>query len=183
MTRFRLATVNVHLFRNPSGFEGNLNDLVTILEPLDLDLIAVQEIQNNDKWKKFSSRLSLQHSFYGQCNGEILGNGIASRFPIQSPLNVRSISCAGEARSFLQCSLRGDHPFIRNRLFAVTHLDYLDEEVRLAQINEFNPHHRNVDVLVGDMNALTREDYSDQYFHERIVDKRERSQWENLVLI
>ena len=62
-------------------------------------------------------------------------------------------------------------------------MTHLDEEIRLTQINEFNPHHRNVDILVGDMNALTREDYSDQYFHERIVDKRERSQWENLVLI
>ena len=86
-----------------------------------------------------------------------------------SILQSLQLICQGGTRSFLQCSLDGFDKLI----FAVTHLD---EEVRLTQINEFNPHHRNVDILVGDMNALTREDYSDQYFHERIVDKRERSQ-------
>jgi exonuclease III len=179
MSTFRLATLNVHSFRNPSYFNSNLSDLVSILEPFNLDLIAVQEIQNNDKWTKFSSRLSLQYSIFGEGDEQYFGNGIASRHPIRSSSNQRtSFSCLGGIRSLLQCSLDGDHPFIQNRLFAVTHLDHLEEDNRLKHIKEFKPHQKNIDILMGDMNALTREDYSDHYYRDIVVGKREISGWE-----
>jgi exonuclease III len=173
MSTFRLATLNVHSFRNPSNFNSNLSNLVSILEPFNLDLIAVQEIQNNDKWTKFSSRLSLQYSIFGECNEQFFGNGIAS-----SSSQRTNFPCLGGTRCLLQCSLDGDHPFIQNRLFAVTHLDHLDEDDRLKQIKEFKPHEKNIDILMGDMNALTREDYSDHYYRDVIVGKREKNQWE-----
>jgi endonuclease/exonuclease/phosphatase family metal-dependent hydrolase len=178
MSTFRLAILNVHLFRNPSIYDSNINDLVSILEPLNLDLIAVEEIQNDHKWKKFYSRLSLHHSIYGKCNEDIFGNGIASRYPILSHSNKSSISCPGETRSLLQCRLDGDHTFIQNRLFALTHLDHLDEDNRLKQLKQFNPYKENIHILMGDMNALTREDYSDDYYRKKIVDVRENSGWE-----
>jgi hypothetical protein len=31
---------------------------------------------------------------------------------------------------------------------------------------------------MGDMNALTRDDYSDEYFNEIVLGKREKSKWE-----
>jgi endonuclease/exonuclease/phosphatase family metal-dependent hydrolase len=175
MTTFRLATINVHSFRKPSDYKRNISELVSILEPLNLDLIAVQEIQNKDQWEEFSGRLSLPHSASGSCNGYSFGNGIASRYPIKSYSHQETtFHCEGGNRSILQCSLDD----VENLSFAVTHLDHLDEDVRLKQINEFKPHKKNIDILMGDMNALTREDYSNEYYQNIVAGKRERSKWE-----
>ncbi|CAF1390541.1 unnamed protein product [Adineta steineri] len=75
----------------------------------------------------------------------------------------------------LRCCLNG----IDNVTFAVTHLDYIDEDDRIKQMKEFNPYQQNIDIIMGDMNALTREDYSDDYYRDIIVDKREKSCWES----
>jgi endonuclease/exonuclease/phosphatase family metal-dependent hydrolase len=178
MSTLRLATLNVHSFRSTSNYDSNISELVSILEPFNLDLIAVQEIQNNDKWTKFCSRLGLSHSIYGKCNGDSFGNGIASRYPILSHTNQISFACPGERRSLLQCRLDNDHPLIQNRIFAVTHLDHLDEGDRLEQLKEFNPYKENIDILMGDMNALTKDDYSDDYYQNAIVKIREQNRWE-----
>ncbi|CAF4118816.1 unnamed protein product, partial [Rotaria sp. Silwood1] len=34
MSTFRLATINVHLFNSPKNGKNNINDLISILEPL-----------------------------------------------------------------------------------------------------------------------------------------------------
>lgn len=78
----------------------------------------------------------------------------------------------------LQCRFGGDHPFIENRRFAVTHLDHFDEDDRLMQMNEFAPHENNINILLGDMNVLTQNDYSDRYLREIVSEKRELSGWE-----
>jgi endonuclease/exonuclease/phosphatase family metal-dependent hydrolase len=179
MTTFRLATINVHSFQGRLTSRNNVDDLVTILNPLNLDLLAAEEVYNDENWSNFCENLSLKSFIFDATYGEYHGNGIASRYPIQSFSSQRqSFSCQGGTRSLLQCYLDGDHPFIQNRLFAVTHLDHLNEDDRLKQIKEFNPHKRNIDILLGDMNALTREDYSDDYYRDIVVGRREKSRWE-----
>ena len=175
MTTFRLATINVHSFHKPSGtISNNVSELISILEPLKLDLIAVQETQNNDKWKEFCQRLSLPFSAQGPPN-RTFGNGIASRYPLYSnSIQQTSFSFSGGMRSILQCRLNG----IEHLTFAVTHLDHINEDDRLQQIKEFNPFKQNIDILMGDMNALTREDYSDDYYRDIVVGEREKSYWE-----
>jgi endonuclease/exonuclease/phosphatase family metal-dependent hydrolase len=59
MATFRLATINVHSFHNRIEHRENINDLVAILNPLDLDLIAVQEVVNDENWLHFCKLLSL----------------------------------------------------------------------------------------------------------------------------
>ena len=87
-------------------------------------------------------------------------------------------SCGGGTRALLQCRLDGDHPFVKDRDFAVTHLDHFNEDNRLEQIKELKPHEKNIDVLMGDMNALTRDDYSDLYYRDAVVGVRENHRWE-----
>jgi endonuclease/exonuclease/phosphatase family metal-dependent hydrolase len=175
MTIFRLATIDVHSFRKPSPtISNNISELISILEPLKLDLIVVQEIQNNDKWKEFYQRLSLPFSAQGPPN-RTFGNGIASRYSLNSnSIQQASFFCNGGVRSILRCCLDG----IENLTVAVTHLDHLDEDDRLKQIKEFNPCQQNIDILMGDMNALTREDYTDDYYRHMVVENREKSYWE-----
>ncbi|CAF2990583.1 unnamed protein product [Rotaria sp. Silwood2] len=174
----KATTINVHSFLD-SNFDSNISDLLSIFESLNLDLIAVQEIQDDDKWQKFCQHLSLPYSIYGSCVDNFFGNGIASRYPIKSHSNqVSSFSCQIDSRPLLQCRLTGDHQFLIDRIFAVTHLDHLNDDVRLNQIKEFNPYEQNIDILMGDMNALTREDYSDDYYQDKIIEIRQKSQWE-----
>lgn len=177
--RFRLATINVHSFLTPSTYADNSRPLAQLLRPLDLDLLAANEVPDYPSWTKFCDLLSLPHRVFGIAENRFLGNGIASRYPIESSSNDRSTGMfRAEGRSLLQCRLGGEHPFVRDRTFAVTHLDHRDEDVRLHQLKLFNPVAKNIDVLMGDMNALTREDYSDDFYQTKIVDVRQRSSWE-----
>jgi endonuclease/exonuclease/phosphatase family metal-dependent hydrolase len=140
-----------------------------------LNLIAVQEVQNNVRWKKFCQDMSLPYSAYGTYAGNIADNAIASSYPITSYSNRQStLICPGGTRYFLQCSLDG----LDKLTFAVTHLDHIDENNRLKQIDEFSPQKKAIDILMGDMNALTREDYSDHYYQKNVLETRQASYWE-----
>ena len=174
MTTFRIATVNIHQFRPPNGYTKNISSLVSVLEPLQLDILAVEEINNDSYWRELCERLNLSNFITGKCDEGFLSNGIASRYPILSYSN-QVYNASGEARAFLQCQLAGDHSFVQNRSFAVTHLDHMNEDARLAQMNYFQP---NIDILMGDMNALTKDDYSEEYYQKKVVDVREKSLWE-----
>lgn len=179
ITPFRLATINVHSFHNRIEHRENIDDLAAILNPLDLDLLAIQEVVNDENWVRFCERLSFPYFIFGASDEDYFGNGFASRYPIESYSNqLANTFCPGHRRSLLQCRLNGDHPFINDRIFAVTHLDHLKEITRLAQINEFDPYYQNIDILMGDMNALTREDYSENYFRNIVREKRVKSRWE-----
>ncbi|CAF1670266.1 unnamed protein product [Adineta ricciae] len=174
MTTFRIATVNIHQFRPPNDYKKNITSLVSVLKPLQLDLLAVEEINNDDYWRRLCESLDLNNFITGKCDEWFLSNGIASRYPILSYSN-HVYKASGEARAFLQCQLAGNHSFVQNRSFAVTHLDHMNEDTRLAQINYFQP---NIDILMGDMNALTKDDYSEEYYQKEVVLVREKSQWE-----
>jgi endonuclease/exonuclease/phosphatase family metal-dependent hydrolase len=175
---FRLATINVHSFRN-ALFRNNVQELVTILKPLHLDFLAVQEVHNDHNWPTFCQNLGLNYFIFDANYGNYLGNGIASRHPIifQHAQSINFPSPGGK-RSILECRLGGDHPFVEDRLFGVTHLDHISEDARLAQIRYFQPHKKNIDILIGDMNSLSSDDYSDRYYRATVAGIRERSGWE-----
>ncbi|CAF1426065.1 unnamed protein product [Adineta steineri] len=175
MSVLRLATINVHSFRNPKNYDSNVIDLVSLLQPLNLDLIATEEIQNNNHWTNFCRNLGFEHFIHGQCGQDYFANGIASRHPIKFHSNQSdSFSYSGGTRALLQCRLDG----FDNLTFGVTHLDHLAEDPRLKQIEYFKPHKQNIDILIGDMNALTRDDYSDDYFSKTVFGQRKKSGWE-----
>ncbi|CAF3626374.1 unnamed protein product [Rotaria sp. Silwood1] len=163
MMTFRLATINVHYFADPSTHENSIKRLVTILKPYNFDLIAVQEANNDEDWFKFSTLLGLNHFIYGSCEEDVFGNGIASRYPIKSYSNQQTNS---------------DHPFVKDRIFAVTHLDHLNENDRLKQIKDFDPLKKNINILMSDMNSLTRDDYSNHYYEKNVFGLRKASKWE-----
>jgi len=180
MSTFRLATVNAHSFRNPSTGKNTCEELASILKPFKLDLIAVQEIIENNSWKRFCELVDLPYYQVGLPAGSYLGNGFACRYPIREYSNQRTTDkCKNETRGFLQCVFDAtEDSFLHNRTFAVTHLDHLDEKNRLRQIKEFDPLEKKIDVLLGDMNSLSENDYSDEYFEENIRQLRQKSNWE-----
>ena len=176
---FRIATINVHAFDHPVKFRSNAQELASILAPLNLDVLATVEVKDTDDWKLMRDQLSLPYTAFGASHGSRYGNAIASRHPIVEHSNKKvKTEAEGGNRAMLRLRLGGDHPFVQGRTFAVTHLDHLDEGERLEQMKEFSPHLHDVNVLVGDMNALARSDYSERYFREIVAGKREKSRWE-----
>ena len=177
---FTLATLNVHSFSHPLDYKDNSRDLAELLRPLDLDLLALNEIGNDQQWTRFCELLSLPHHVYGAARDRYFGNGFASRYPIESHSNTQSTGTAyAEKRSLLHCRLGGEHPFAAQRTFAVTHLDHRIEEARVKQLEDFQPVENKIDILMGDLNALTRDDYSEEYFRRTVSDVREQSSWES----
>ncbi|CAF1226014.1 unnamed protein product [Rotaria magnacalcarata] len=175
---FRVGTLNVHVFVNSTG-NSNVKALASILGPLNLDVLAVEEANNNKNWKSLCDKLSLTHTAFGAIHGTSYGNAIASRHPIVEHYSQNSsTNPVGGYRAMLRCRFGGDHSFVQNRRFAVTHLDHLNEDDRLTQIKEFYSLNHDVNVLAGDMNSLTQSDYSDKYFREVVAGKRERFRWE-----
>lgn len=179
MTTFRLATINVHRFTHPVTYDNNIQELVAILKPYNLDLIAVQEINCSKSWSSFCNLLGLDYFVFGPSESSSFGNGIASRYPIKSSKNIEANrSKYGATRSLLQVNLDGSHPFVKDRIFSVTHLDHRNENYRLEQIRKFDPLKNSIDILMGDMNSLTRDDYSDNYYQTNVYELREKSEWE-----
>ena len=106
MTTFRIATLNVHSFHNRTEHRENIDDLAAILNPLQLDLLAVQEVVNDESWIRFCELLSFPYSIFGASDEDYFGNGIASRYPIESHSNqLANTFCPGHRRSLLQCCL------------------------------------------------------------------------------
>ncbi|CAF2587029.1 unnamed protein product [Rotaria sp. Silwood2] len=176
---FRIGTVNVHLFMHPVTCRSNAKELASILGSLNLDVLAVEEVKNDYDWTLLCNDLGLGHSVFGASHRLSYGNAIASRHPIIEHSNQTSKrDFDGGYRAMLQCRFGGSHPFVQNRRFAVTHLDHLNEDDRLIQIKEFSPHSHNINVLVGDMNSLTQNDYSNKYFREAVAEKRKKAEWE-----
>ncbi|UJR09654.1 hypothetical protein I4U23_013888 [Adineta vaga] len=177
--RFRIGTVNVHSFRSPFSRKSNAKVLASILAPYNLDLLAVEEMRHDNNWTILHEQLSLNYTAVGLSGGLSFGNAIASRYPIIEQYNqVTQQYYTGGSRAILRCRLDGDHPFVHNRTFAVTHLDHFDEDDRLLQMKEFSLDKHDINILIGDLNALTREDYSNEYLYETIIKKRELSGWE-----
>ncbi|CAF1280797.1 unnamed protein product [Adineta steineri] len=178
--KFRIGTVNVHSFRSPFSRKSNAKVLASILAPYNLDILAVEEMRNdNNNWTTLHEQLSLNYSVVGLSGGLSFGNAIASHHPIVEHSNqITQERYTGGSRAMLQCRFGGNHSFVQNRTFAVTHLDHFDEDDRITQIKEFIPDSNNINILLGDMNALTQEDYSDKYLHDIIIKKRETNGWE-----
>lgn len=112
---FRLATINVHGFHcGPSrGSINNVNELVSILNLLNLDSLAIEEVVNDENWTNFCEKLSLKYFMFDAIFVKFDGIGFASRYPIRSSFSQRaSFSCPGGTRGILQCSLDIDHPSI-----------------------------------------------------------------------
>lgn len=189
-SQLRIGTLNVHFFTDAVG-QSNVQRLVQLIKPMSLDLLAIQEalhVENptNETPEKFQNfpLLSdlLQLPYTAFCHtSHGFGNAILSRIPLKSSENYCTTETGNHnARGMLEVDI--DHEFFHDndaRLY-VTHLDQISEHIRLNQIKQFEKHVRDkgFQLIVGDFNSLTFEDYSDDYFNVNIHDIRQRNSWE-----
>ncbi len=197
ISKFRIATVNVHFFSDLKG-QSNVHRLAQLLKPMSFDVLALQEILHTDKppgaaperhyhFKLLSDLLQLPYTAF--CNtAHEFGNAILSRFPLTSSINYHTEPIPNHNNRGM-LAVKIDNEFFKdnNATLYVTHLDQISEEVRLKQIEQFEKYVHNSDdfqLIMGDFNSLTFDDYSDDYFNIHIHDVRQRNSWEgpfNLV--
>ena len=197
MSQFRIATLNVHFFTDSNG-ESNVHRLAELLKPMALDVIALQEILHTDQpagaaperhyhFKLLSDLLQFPFTAFC-CTAHEFGNAILSRFPLTSSVNYY-FEAIGKHNQRGMLAAQIDNEFFKENdaTLYVTHLDQTSEELRLKQIDHFEKYIHSSDgfqLIMGDFNALTFNDYSDDYFNIHIHDVRQRNQWEgpfNLV--
>ncbi|CAF2868874.1 unnamed protein product [Rotaria sp. Silwood2] len=191
ISQFRLGTLNVHFFTDSQG-QSNVHRLAQIIKPMSFDLLAIQEAINSDRpsddvsdkyyhFQLLSDLLQLPYTAFCY-TAQGFGNAILSRFSLKSNVNYNTEKVENHyTRGMLAVQI--DHEFFSDNdaTLYVTHLDQLSEQVRLKQMKQLEEHVHNsgVQLMVGDFNSLTFDDYSDDYFNVNIHGVRQQNSWEN----
>ncbi|CAF2745258.1 unnamed protein product [Rotaria sp. Silwood2] len=160
---------------------SNFHGLAQLLTPLSLDVLALQEalhitessdttFNTHSDLNLLSKLLQLRYVTFGAAARDAFGNALLSQY------QMLAIQCEDQFS-------KGNDATIY-----VIHLDHMKEQFRLTQINEFEKHVQDSDgfqLVVGDFNSLTFDDYSDEYFDTNIRKIRDQNSWEtpyNLVI-
>jgi endonuclease/exonuclease/phosphatase family metal-dependent hydrolase len=194
ISQFRMGTLNVHFFSNLKG-ESNVHHLANILQPMSFDVLALQETLHTEKppgvsperhyhLKLLSDLLELPHLAFSNTSFEF-GNAILSRLPLKNIVQYHTEAVENHsARGMLGIQIDNEFFNDNDATLYVTHLDQISEQLRLKQINQFEESicgGGGLQLIVGDFNALTFDDYSDDYFNIHIHDVRQRNKWEGPV--
>lgn len=162
-TTLRVLTWNIH---HGEGVDGNFDliRLANIIRSLDVDLVALQEVDRTtgrsgwrDQALELASLLKMYH-VYGAAmpydRGEY-GEAILSRWPIHRAETIQLPKIEGsEPRALLIAEV--DNPVTGPLRFAATHLAHDSELDRLEQARLIVQHLRESDrptILAGDLNA------------------------------
>ncbi len=183
---------------------STLPAIATALGQLAPDLLTLNEVDvaaDPTCLDTLSSELGLPHvEFFGHVRGRY-GNAVLSRYPLRRLASVHleggtefefpagtrklngDVSKAGETHRIVRgmlgvdVQLAGDEGFT----LACTHLDHMDIDQRkiqlrhaLDELDKLQPDPATAVVFAGDLNALTRSDYSpDEWAHlEQRADRR-----------
>jgi endonuclease/exonuclease/phosphatase family metal-dependent hydrolase len=183
MEKVRVATLNVHGWSS-HNLTSNVPLLTVLLRMYDLDILSLNEACHTSNKPKdplltFAKSLKMPHVSFGKCAYfQGFGNAIISKHAITYEKNHK----AG-TRSMLQ--VQNDHPFaISNNLTLYSlHLDPLNEEKRLQQLNLFSSQMSNkgFEIVMGDFNAICTDgtDYTESYFKTQISDVRAKNNKES----
>mmetsp|Transcript_37427 Transcript_37427/g.67786 ORF Transcript_37427/g.67786 Transcript_37427/m.67786 type:complete len:440 (+) Transcript_37427:442-1761(+) len=151
----RLGTFNVHI--GSSKFQ----QIVDLIREQEVDICGLQEVS-----EEVCRRLQDELGFYGAwAKAPWTGNGLISRYKIT---NARRVVI--EDRSAVVCDVK--IPSTGNMRIVSTHLCHLLEQRRLAQMSRLLSSVRGPFILMGDMNALNRIDYTNSEWTQ-IIKMRE----------
>lgn len=178
----RLVTYNVARFTTDAGvssFERVIRNLVNLSPTvLCLNEVDVSKLESRgESLAQIADALGGYHvAFFGHVQGRY-GNAVLSKHPIRSRREIHLKGGTvvphkeGEYRIHrgllvVEIEVPTWTPQAHSLTVACTHLDHIAErerEVQLDHVIESLEPHRSV-VLLGDLNALTRSDYSDAHW-------------------
>jgi exonuclease III len=172
---FRIATLNVFEWKTENRIDNNVSALIELLKPLNLDCLAMQEVKQDNNLKQLMYALDMPHKSFSESYKNNTGECFISKNRIIKQQRVYT-----DGRSML--SIQIDHSFCKtnNVQFLVTHLDHIYEKSRFQQLKYMSSKlfcDNGVSLLLGDLNSLCQQDYSQDYL-QKIVQSRAKALWE-----
>ncbi|XP_074274185.1 uncharacterized protein LOC141598233 [Silene latifolia] len=151
-----------------SSFSERSNrTIVDVLRELNADIVGLQEIKAEEgkemkPLSELASALGMYYVFAESWAPEY-GNAVLSKWPIKKS-KVQKIFDDSDFRNVLKTTI--EVPEVGDVNFYCTHLDHLDENWRMKQINAIIQSNDAPHILAGGLNSLDDSDYS----HERWTD-------------
>ncbi|CAN4093162.1 unnamed protein product [Withania somnifera] len=141
--------------------------VLEVLRELNADILALQDVKaEEEKGMKplsdLADALGMNYVFAESWAPEY-GNAIMSRWPIKS-WNIQNIFDDSDFRNVLKATI--DVPRVGELNFYCTHLDHLDENWRMKQINAIIQSSDKPHILAGGLNSLDETDYSPERWTE-----------------
>ncbi|OIT06224.1 PREDICTED: uncharacterized protein LOC109209527 [Nicotiana attenuata] len=135
--------------------------VVEVLRELNADVLALQDVKaEEEKGMKplsdLAAALGMNYVFAESWAPEY-GNAIMSKWPIKS-WNIQKIFDDSDFRNVLKATI--DVPRVGEFNFYCTHLDHLDENWRMKQMNAIIQSSDKPHILAGGLNSLDETDYS-----------------------
>lgn len=148
-----------------SGYTSNRNSrtVLDVLRELDADILALQDVKAEEEngmkpLSDLASSLGMNYVFAESWAPEY-GNAILSKWPIKR-WKVQKIFDDTDFRNVLKATI--EVPQAGEVNFYCTHLDHLDENWRMKQINAIIQCNDEPHVLAGGLNSLDETDYSQE---------------------
>lgn len=141
--------------------------VLEVLRELNADILALQDVKaEEEKGMKplsdLADALGMNYVFAESWAPEY-GNAIMSKWPIKS-WNIQKIFDDSDFRNVLKATI--DVPRVGELNFFCTHLDHLDENWRMKQINAIIQSSDKPHILAGGLNSLDETDYSTERWTE-----------------
>ncbi|GLT75705.1 hypothetical protein SLA2020_474070 [Shorea laevis] len=137
--------------------------VLEVLRDLDADILALQDVKAEEEkamkpLSDLAAALGMNYVFAESWAPEY-GNAILSRWPIKR-WKVQKIYDDSDFRNVLKATI--DVPQMGEVNFNCTHLDHLDENWRMKQINAIIQSSDESHILAGGLNSLDETDYSQE---------------------
>lgn len=137
--------------------------VLEVLRELDADILALQDVKAEEEkamkpLSDLADALGMTYVFAESWAPEY-GNAILSRWPIKR-WKVQKIYDDSDFRNVLKATIAVPHLGEVN--FSCTHLDHLDENWRMKQINAIIQSSDEPHILAGGLNSLDETDYSQE---------------------
>ncbi|XP_062024387.1 uncharacterized protein LOC133740448 [Rosa rugosa] len=137
--------------------------VLEVLRELDADILALQDVKAEEEKEMkplsdLAAALGMNYVFAESWAPEY-GNAILSKWPIKRS-KVQKIFDDTDFRNVLKATI--DVPQAGEVNFHCTHLDHLDENWRMRQINAIIQSSNEPHILAGGLNSLEESDYSQE---------------------
>jgi endonuclease/exonuclease/phosphatase family metal-dependent hydrolase len=196
----RVVTYNVRRFSFGRDKVDTVEAAIARLKPLmPISLLALNEVDvalRPHALGRLADELGLQHSnFFGHVGNGKYGNAILSSSPLLPPVEHQHL----DGGTVVKTPDGTEHTIVRGLLYVhttlggvpvsvgVTHLDHMDEAQRVTQVQHVlrvlqrppaappsDAPHTPHQLLLGDMNALSKPDYSAAQWAEHEAHNRQR---------
>ncbi|CAK8572881.1 unnamed protein product [Lathyrus sativus] len=166
LLRSRQSSFSEHERASTSSNWGSVRSgrtLVEVLREVDADVLGLQDVKAEEEngmkpLSDLAAALGMNYVFAESWAPEY-GNAVLSKWPIKR-WNAHKIFDHTDFRNVLKATI--DVPEAGELNFYCTHLDHLDENWRMKQINAIIQTNDEPHILAGGLNSLDESDYSQE---------------------